>query len=85
MNTREYLCLLMTKYGKEKYLRWENTNKLLDFKYCYGVKTGITPSAGPCFSAFFKVQNKSFVIVVFKTDKMTDRFIECKKLFDYLC
>ena len=85
VTTREYICLVLTKSNKDKYLKWENTNKLLDFKFCLGIKTGITPTAGPCFSAYFKTNDRGFVIVVFKTEKTSDRFIECKKLFDYLC
>ena len=31
---------------------WENTNKMLDEGWS-GIKTGITPNAGPCLSASF--------------------------------
>ena len=71
--------------GKEKILVWTNTNKLLNSKYCLGLKTGITPSAGPCFSSYFEVQNYNFVIIVFKTEKTEGRFNECLKLLEYLC
>lgn len=27
---------------------WLNTNKSLEFDNCHGIKTGITPNAGPC-------------------------------------
>ena len=38
-----------TIYTKE----WQNTNKLLGRKGWYGIKTGITPFAGPCMAASF--------------------------------
>jgi D-alanyl-D-alanine carboxypeptidase len=34
---------------------WENTNKLLETELtCTGCKTGITETAGPCFSGVFE-------------------------------
>jgi D-alanyl-D-alanine carboxypeptidase len=38
---------------KRLILSWENTNKLL-WNGFSGVKTGITPNAGPCLSASMK-------------------------------
>jgi D-alanyl-D-alanine carboxypeptidase len=39
------------KRGKAKWYKWENTNKLLDIQGFDGIKTGITPTAGPCLAA----------------------------------
>ena len=34
---------------------WNNTNKLLSVDGFIGVKTGVTPAAGPCLSSLFEV------------------------------
>jgi len=37
-----------------KTLKWENTNKLLhQISSCLGIKTGVTPAAGPCLATAF--------------------------------
>jgi D-alanyl-D-alanine carboxypeptidase (penicillin-binding protein 5/6) len=37
--------------GLHRQISWINTNKLLGIKPFFGIKTGVTPSAGPCFAA----------------------------------
>ena len=38
---------------------WHNTNKqIYKVRECLGVKTGITPGAGPCLSAAYRVGHK---------------------------
>lgn len=42
-------------YGQERKAIWKNTNKLLNFEGFAGVKTGVTPSAGPCLSSMYRL------------------------------
>jgi hypothetical protein len=40
--------------------KWTNSNLSLfeeDLNYCYGIKTGITPNAGPCLASYFTNYN----------------------------
>jgi D-alanyl-D-alanine carboxypeptidase len=50
----------------EHVYKWENTNQLLkETGYTYtGLKTGITPSAGPCLAASCKKDDYHVVVVV---------------------
>lgn len=44
---------------------WQNTNKhLYQIKECLGVKTGITPGAGPCLSAAYRIGSRELIVVV---------------------
>ena len=56
VNTKKYSCLVEgSSQNKENIdqaniVCWENTNKMLSQGW-NGIKTGITPNAGPCLSA----------------------------------
>ena len=43
-------------YGHTKEVQWINTNKLLSVKGFLGVKTGVTPAAGPCLASCFQTK-----------------------------
>lgn len=50
-STRFYSCRPL---NDEKYIyRWTNTHKMLDMSGYNGVKTGITPAAGPCLATSY--------------------------------
>lgn len=50
VRTKTYSCWI---YGdKERPIRWENLNKLIDYGF-HGVKTGITPNAGKTYINIF--------------------------------
>jgi D-alanyl-D-alanine carboxypeptidase len=59
---------------------WENTNKLLRRPGFEGVKTGVTVAAGPCLASLFTASNRTFIIVVLRTNKMSRRFKETRWL-----
>lgn len=59
--------------------KWQNTNFLLD-KGFQGCKTGITPTAGPCLSAFIETSDYSIIIVVLEAKSMESRWFEVPKL-----
>ena len=73
---KNYSCTVTNKHGVDKIMNWHNTNKLLEIKECLGIKTGITSTAGPCLSSYFKLKDKKIVIVVFKAEGKEDRFKE---------
>ena len=39
-----------------------------------GVKTGVTVTAGPCLATCYKVDDKIFIIVLLRTNKLSRRF-----------
>lgn len=71
---------------------WTNTNKLLDEGYL-GVKTGITPSAGPCLSTCVDLRCKKFgkapkivrlVVVTLNSASSDVRWAEMPKLVNWV-
>lgn len=50
----EHTAVVRGKNGVCREMKWENTNKLLERSDCDGIKTGITPSAGPCLCTSFR-------------------------------
>ncbi len=64
-------------FSHSKETLWENTNKLLPINGFLGVKTGITPSAGPCLTSYFQVApNEAFIITILRTKSCEMRFRE---------
>lgn len=53
VSTIDYSCEMEEKNNTIYTKEWQNTNKLLGRKGWYGIKTGITPFAGPCMAASF--------------------------------
>lgn len=50
VSTKQYKCIAKSKDGQTRECEWENTHKLL-WKGYKGIKTGITPHAGPCLAS----------------------------------
>jgi D-alanyl-D-alanine carboxypeptidase len=68
---------------------WSNTNLLLGhdneseielFKGTLGCKTGVTKSAGPCFSGFFSRGQNRCIVVILKSKSMEARWVEVPAL-----
>ncbi|CAK60450.1 unnamed protein product (macronuclear) [Paramecium tetraurelia] len=49
-------------YNQKSY-EWKNTNKLLD-KGFFGIKTGVTDSAGPCLASAYRSNEMEYYIIV---------------------
>ena len=58
---------------------WENTNYLLKQGYT-GIKTGVTPTAGPCLAASTRKDGYHVVVVVLSCCSMDSRWYEVPKL-----
>ena len=82
VGTKRYAC--RSKCGSEKPSRyaWDNTNRLLD-KGFNGVKTGITPTAGPCLAASIFKDEEQLVVIVLNSKSMDHRWIEVPKLANW--
>ncbi len=64
-----------------KIVKWINTNKLLSLDHCEGIKTGITPTAGPCMAASFQKDGFAVIIVILNAKNKSKRFLEVKNLY----
>lgn len=64
-------------------VKWLNTNKLLSLDHCEGIKTGITPTAGPCMAASFQREGFNVIIVILNAKSKSKRFQEVKNLYEW--
>lgn len=79
VNKSTYECKGRDIYDESRDYMWTNTNKLLG-KGFNGVKTGVTPAAGPCLAASFEKDSLHLVIIVMNTKTMDNRWVEVPKL-----
>jgi D-alanyl-D-alanine carboxypeptidase len=76
VGTRSFSCCILNE-GKLRIKTWENTNKMLELGFV-GVKTGVTPTAGPCLCTAYG----NFVIVLLNSRSMEDRWKETQALLN---
>ena len=56
VSKKEFSCKILNRtYSQYRKSTWKNTNKLLNIEGFIGVKTGVTPTAGPCLSSCFQI------------------------------
>jgi D-alanyl-D-alanine carboxypeptidase len=75
---RNYECMVFGSEGPRK-MAWENTNKLL-YKGFSGVKTGFTPSAGPCLACCYERTGRKFIVILLNSKTMNSRWTEALRL-----
>lgn len=81
VSTKKYACSIFNSAGIRK-VEWVNTNILLDKGYC-GVKTGITPAAGPCLCFCMERRKKKLLVILLNSKSMESRWREAIKLWKY--
>ena len=79
VNKSQYECRGRDIYDEPREYLWTNTNKLLG-KGFNGVKTGVTPAAGPCLAASFEKDSLHLIVIVMNTKTMDNRWVEVPKL-----
>jgi D-alanyl-D-alanine carboxypeptidase len=47
------------------------------------VKTGITPTAGPCLSSAYKVLNREVIVVVLNSASIDDRYEDARNIYKW--
>ncbi|CAD8054516.1 unnamed protein product [Paramecium sonneborni] len=73
ISCKEYIS---KSINNSKYYEWKNTNKLLE-KGFFGIKTGVTDSAGPCLaSAYRSNEMEYYIIIVLSCKNLQLRFDE---------
>ena len=87
VNTKNYK--LPSRVHPKFTYEWENTNFMLWDKNgpgtYSGIKTGVTPSAGPCLSVLFKSKcgQFDFIVVILNCKTREARFVEIPKLINW--
>ena len=79
VNKKTYTCTALDYAENEKVFTWKNTNKLLG-KGFNGIKTGITPSAGPCLAASYEKNDLHLIIIIIAAKTVDHRFVEVPRL-----
>lgn len=85
MDTKKYT--VFSNIDRDHTYVWENTNSLLwdDSKCYHGVKTGITPHAGPCLSVHYKSKDAAFdfILVILNAKTKEARYTEVPRLIEW--
>ena len=63
VSKKDHRCNVINKFGYSVAYNWVNSNKLLN-GYFDGVKTGNTPSAGPCLCCSFVYKDFNVTTVI---------------------
>jgi D-alanyl-D-alanine carboxypeptidase len=82
VSCKEYSCVARTEEGKERQYSWKNTNKMLEKGY-NGIKTGITPSAGPCLASSIETKGYFLIIILLKSKTTDIRWEETEALTNW--
>jgi serine-type D-Ala-D-Ala carboxypeptidase (penicillin-binding protein 5/6) len=79
VSTRSYSTYVRDIRGNQRLVVWTNTNKLLEKGFC-GIKTGVTPNAGPCLSSMLRDENAAVIITLLNCKSLDHRFTEAERL-----
>lgn len=93
--TNALMCELMdmpkyTAYelGGTRVLTWNNSNYLISekseyyYQWATGMKTGFHTPAGACVIASAKKDGRELMVLIFKCDSKTERFVDAKKFLE---
>lgn len=79
VRSQEHCFSLKGASGFKRDVRWVNTNKLLNLGFD-GLKTGVTPAAGPCLSASLHSPAGHIIVTVLHCKSLEDRWSEVVSL-----
>ena len=69
--------------GNRKTYKWYNTHLMLGQRGINGIKTGITPAAGPCLATSISYEGVDLIVVIICTKNMDIRWSETWKLANW--
>ena len=69
--------------GNRKTYKWYNTHLMLGQRGINGIKTGITPTAGPCLVTSLSYEGIDLVVVIIACKNMDIRWSETWKLANW--
>jgi len=67
----------------DKEIEITNTNKLLDYDYIKGIKTGLTNNAGFCVVLYSEKENLKLITVILNSSSQDERDKDALKLLDW--
>ena len=73
VSRRYHECTVLSRELNINLLQWFNSNKLLN-DYFIGLKTGTTPSAGPCLCGYFQHGDFSIIVCLMNTKTVDTRW-----------
>ena len=79
VSNKQYECTVVNRYGEPTKYSWVNSNKLLN-NYFKGVKTGVTPSAGPCLCGAFQFNDFNVIACIMDSKNIDVRWKEMATL-----
>ena len=82
MGTKQFILKKNTN-GNRKTYKWYNTHFMLGQRGINGIKTGVTPSAGPCLCTSICSDGIELIIVIICTKSMEIRWSETWKLANW--
>lgn len=77
-----YLTSLKQEKGAKADYKWKNTNKLLNKGY-WGIKTGITNTAGPWLAAYISKKKRAYLVILLNSRSMDARWVEVMKMVEH--
>lgn len=91
MKNSKFRDIVQTKFysvkkntnGNKKTYKWYNTHLMLGQRGINGIKTGITPAAGPCLCTSLNNDGIELIIVIICTKNMDIRWAETWKLANW--
>lgn len=69
--------------GNKRTYKWYNTHLMLGQRGINGIKTGVTPSAGPCLCTSISLDGIDLIVVIICTKNMDIRWPETWKLANW--
>lgn len=83
VRTKKWFGTALNREGLSRELVWNSTNLLLGQETVTGLKTGTTPTAGPCLTASFELGGYSLVVTVLKCRSAEKRWGEALRLVQW--
>ena len=77
---RFYECTVISREHNVNLMQWFNSNKLLNDHFI-GIKTGTTPTAGPCLCGYFAYKDFNAIACVMNTKTVDSRWKDMAMLF----
>ena len=79
----KFFTIKKNSNGNKKTYKWYNTHMMLGQRGINGIKTGITPVAGPCLCTSISLDGIDLVVVIISTKSMDIRWPETWKLANW--
>lgn len=74
---------ILKRNDEERSVTWMNTNLLLDTEGFIGMKTGVTPTAGPCLTVVYIKDEIEIVLTLLNSKNLDYRWEEAKRLISW--